>query len=169
MGKTILERGLRPVPDDGPGPSATLQLEWMWTMVAYHAHRFRGRPIAEVLASWTNILLIHQGLNPTIADIARASGLPRPTVSRYVAKTIEHGWAEERVSPSNRRRRELHLTDAGRKELEAIVDFFHGIFGELTKSHPDNDMAPMDYLVRLEKLSASIAERLDTSLEEDPG
>ena len=162
MGDTILDRGLRPASDSVPRPPADLQLEWLWVMISYHAHQFRGRPIAEVLASWTNILLIHKGLNPTIGDIAKASGLPRPTVSRYVNSTIENGWAEERVNPGDRRRRELHLTEAGAKELESIVAFFHDMFGELMASQPNDgdSVSGDDYLERLATLSAQITKRL---------
>jgi DNA-binding MarR family transcriptional regulator len=162
MGNTILDRGLRPSSDSAPRPPADLQLEWLWVMVSYHAHQFRGRPIAEVLASWTNILLIHQGLNPTIGDIARASGLPRATVSRYVSNTIKNGWAEERVNPDNRRRRELHLTEAGAKELASIVAFFHDMFRELLASQPNDgdSVSGDDYLERLATMSAQISKRL---------
>jgi len=162
MGNTILDRGLRPASDSIPRPPADLQLEWLWVMVSYHAHQFRGRPIAEVLASWTNILLIHQGLNPTIGDIARASGLPRPTVSRYVSNTIENGWAEERVNPADRRRRELHLTEAGAKELESIVEFFHDMFRELLAGQPkgEDSASGDDYLERLARMSEQISKRL---------
>ena len=162
MGNTILDRGLRPATEGSPAPPADLQLEWLWVMVSFHAHQFRGRPIAEVLASWTNILLLHQGLNPTIGDLAKASRLPRATISRYVSNTIQNGWAEERVNPRNRRRRELHLTEAGAKELEYIVEFFHGAFDELMANQPNDgeDISGDDYLNRLAEMSARIAERL---------
>lgn len=162
MGSTILDRGLRPSSDNGPAPPADLQLEWLWVMVSFHAHQFRGRPIAEVLASWTNILLLHKGLNPTIGDLAKASGLPRATISRYVSSTIQNGWAEELVNPRNRRRRELHLTEAGAKELEAIVEFFHAEFRELIASQPNDGETESgdDYLDRLAEMSERISERL---------
>ncbi|NND35852.1 MAG: winged helix-turn-helix transcriptional regulator [Gammaproteobacteria bacterium] len=162
MGNTILDRGLRPAAEDIPAPPADLQLEWLWVMVSFHAHQFRGRPIAEVLASWTNILLLHNGFNPTIGELAKASGLPRATISRYVSSTIQSGWAEERVDPRNRRRRELHLTEAGAKELEYIVEFFHFAFHELMSHQPDDgeQLSGDDYLNRLAEMSAKISERL---------
>lgn len=143
-------------------PPPDLQLEWLWVMVSFHAHQFRGRPIAEVLASWTNILLIHKGFNPTIGDIARTSGLPRATVSRYVSSTIQSGWAEERVNPQDRRRRELHMTEAGAKELESIVGFFHDMFRELIATQPDDgdSLSGEEYRARLERMTAGISERL---------
>lgn len=166
MGETALNRGLRPLSKREVGPPANVQLEWLWIMVSFHAHRFRGRPIAEVLASWTNILLIHEGFNPTIGDIAKASGLPRATVSRYVNSTIEHGWAEERVNPRDRRRRELHLTESGTQELEFIVDFFHDMYHALMASQPaeGDAVSGTEYLERLQKMTAEISERLGQTL-----
>jgi len=159
MGETVLDRGLRPMSRRELGPSADVQLEWLWIMVSFHTHQFRGRPMAEALASWTTILLIHKGCNPTIRDIATASGLPRPTVSRYVNTTIQQGWAHERVNVRNRRRRELHLTESGHKELERIVEFFHAMYDRLMASQPaaDESVSGTEYLERLEQMTANIS------------
>lgn len=164
MGETVLDRGLLPLVDGQGGPSADIQLEWMWMMVGYSAHRFRGRPIAEVLASWTNIMLMHRGVHPTVGDIARASGLPRATVSRYVDHTIQQGWAEERVNQQDRRRRELYLTETGAQQLEIIVEFFHEMFGTLVASRPADGASESgaETLERLAGLSAHISVRVKT-------
>ncbi|MFW2405021.1 MAG: MarR family winged helix-turn-helix transcriptional regulator [Gammaproteobacteria bacterium] len=159
MGSTVLDKGLRPLSERERGATADVQLEWLWIMVNFHASRYRGRPIAEVLASWTNVLLIHKGFNPTIGDIAKASGLPRPTVSRYVSNTIRQGWAEERVNSKNRRRRELHLTAAGERELEFIVQFFHEMYQELIADQPPGSelVSGSDYLDRMQRMTEKIA------------
>lgn len=157
MGETALDRGLLSL-RDGTGPTAEFQLEWLWLMLSLHAHRFSGRPIGEALASWTNIILIHNGHHPTIGDIARASGLPRATVSRYVNHTIEQGWAEERVNQQDRRRRELFLTESGARELERIVEIFHQLSQAILSRNPKggDPESGADLLERLEKLSSQI-------------
>ena len=163
MGDTDLDRGLIPITEVEGAFPPDIQLQWMWILVALHAHRFRGRPIAEVLASWTNILLLHRGLHPTIGDIAQASGLPRATVSRYVASTIEQGWATERVDPRNRLRRELYLTDKGREELRWMVDFFHDAYRQLKVPPVDagEHEADTDYLAHLQSLTDLIRKHME--------
>ena len=138
MGKNVLERGLIPGSAGTDAPSAELQFGLLWAVLNFHAHSFSGRPIAEMLVSWTTILLMDRGFAPTIGDIATATGLPRPTVSRYVSHQIEQGWAEERVNPDNRRRRELFLTETGAHELEFILGYFHDLFGEILARDSDD-------------------------------
>ncbi len=158
MGETALRRGLIPLDDAGVDLSADIAGEWLWLAVAFHAHRFGGRPIGEVLCSWTTILLLDRGLRPTVAEIARASGLPRSTVSRYVSHTIEQGWAEERVHSGDRRRRELHLTESGERELEFIVDVLRDLSLDLFAGESGaraSDSGPT-FLERLARLSSRI-------------
>lgn len=158
MGETALRRGLIPLDDAGADLSADLHSEWLWLALAYHAHRFGGRPIGEVLCSWTTILLLDRGLRPTVGEIARASGLPRPTVSRYISHTIEQGWAEERVNPDDRRRRELHLTKSGERELESIVELLRDLSRDLLTGEsgaPSSDSGST-LLARLARLSSRI-------------
>ena len=126
MGKSVLSRGLMPGSGTTDAPSTHLQYGVLWATLLYHAHRFSGRPIAEMLVSWTTIMLMEMGQSPTIGDLAKATGLPRPTVSRYINHQIEQGWAEERVNPDNRRRRELFLTESGQQELEFMLGSARG-------------------------------------------
>lgn len=162
MGETALARGLLPLGKANIGPSSDFQLEWLWAMLSFHAHRFGGRPIGEVLVSWTTIMLMDSGFRPTIGDIARASGMPRPTVSRYVDHQIQEGWAKERVNPQDRRRRELYLTETGAKELEFIVEFFHDVFPDIAASHSKDRDPPngAELLEHLTGLSERIAGKL---------
>ena len=162
MGNSSLDRGLWPLVDEESTAVADFQVEWLWLIVGYHAHRLRGRPIAEVLAAWTNILLLHKGINPTVGDIAKASGLPRATVSRYIDHNLNWGWAAERVNPEDRRRRELYLTEAGEKELDYIVEFFHEMFHDLVDSRPEEGASETgeELIGRLKRLSETINRRL---------
>ena len=161
MSETALARGLLPL-DGGMGPSSDFQLEWLWAMLSFHAHRFGGRPMPEALVSWTTIMLLNSGARPTVADIAKASGMPRPTVSRYIDHQIQQGWVGERVNPQDRRRRELYLTEAGAKELEFIVDFFHDVFPDIVARHARNRAPPSgaELLQHLTEMSELIAGKL---------
>ena len=138
MGKNVLARGLIPATDDAQAPPARLQFDLLWAMLSFHTHRFGGRPISEMLVSWTMIILMDRGYAPTIADIAKATGVPRPTVSRYVAHQIEQGWIEERVNPDQRRRRELFWTETGVSGMEFILDYFHDLMGDIQAKYPDD-------------------------------
>jgi len=161
MGETVLDKGLLPL-QGGMGPSADFQLEWLWTVISFHSRRFGGRPLPEALVSWTTIILMNSGVRPTIGEIAKASGMPRPTVSRYIDHQIQQGWAEERVNPENRRRRELYLTEAGAQELEFIVEFFHDMFPEIVTRHAKN-RAPAsgpELLEHMTQMSERIAAKL---------
>jgi len=162
MGDTALAKGLFPLDQPSLGPSSTFQSAWFWAMLRCHAHRFAGRPIAEVLVFWTTILLLDGGARPTIGDIAKASGVPRPTVSRYIDRTIQRGWVEERVNPRDRRRRELHLAEKGVKELEAMIVFFHEMYPSIVAvqgEHSDHS-GGQNLQENLEKVSKHIAATL---------
>jgi DNA-binding MarR family transcriptional regulator len=161
MGDSPLSRGFFPGSAASGAPSPQLQVQWLWLVFAYHAHHFSRRPIGEALASWTTILLIENGHDPTIGDIARASGLPRATVSRYVQHQLHSGWLEECVNLNDRRRRELQLTPAGLQMLEQIVDSFHELFHEVRgRGWVDGEAASgAEMLEHLAEMSATIAAR----------
>jgi DNA-binding MarR family transcriptional regulator len=158
MGKNVLDRGLLPDPTAEKPPSARQRFDFMWAMISYHAHRFGGRPIAEMLVSWTMIMLADRGVAPTIGELATATGMPRATVSRYVNHQIEVGWIEERVDATNRRRRELLQTELGAQELEHMMNYFHGLFQDMMAANSvDGGLSAGDDL--LEKMHA-LTERI---------
>jgi DNA-binding MarR family transcriptional regulator len=158
MGKKVLDRGLLPDAAADKPPSARLRFDFMWAMISYHAHRFGGRPIAEMLVSWTMIMLADRGISPTIGELAKATGMPRATVSRYVNHQIEVGWIEERVDATNRRRRELLQTELGAQELEHMMNYFHGLFQDMMAANSvDGGLSAGDDL--LEKMHA-LTERI---------
>jgi DNA-binding MarR family transcriptional regulator len=158
MGKNVLDRGFLPDPTAEKPPSPRLRFDFMWAMISYHAHRFGGRPIAEMLVSWTMIMLADRGVAPTIGELATATGMPRATVSRYVNHQIEVGWIEERVDATNRRRRELLQTELGAQELEHMMNYFHGLFQDMMAANSvDGGLSAGDDL--LEKMHA-LTERI---------
>jgi len=158
MSKTVLARGLLPLSQNSNAPSPKFQAEWLWVALNYHAHQFGGRPIGEVFVSWTTILLMDRGVRPTIGEIAKATGMARSTVSRYVDHQMSRGWIEERVDKTNRRRRELYLSDTGIRQLEKIVEFFHDMFREMTTGAFANRESSRgaDLIQRLARMTARV-------------
>jgi DNA-binding MarR family transcriptional regulator len=62
------------------------------------------------------VFLNERGMPPTLTDICRATGLPKSSVSRYIAWQIDQGLAKENVDPNDRRKRYLVQTRKGRTE-----------------------------------------------------
>jgi DNA-binding MarR family transcriptional regulator len=135
MGETALNRGLFPDDRLAAGATSDLQLDLLWAGMRFHVHRMGQTPIAQALVAWTNVILLHRGYHPTIMDLARATGLPRSTVSRYIDAIIRDGIVEERVNPKDRRRRELYLTRKGAEELAHIAEAFQSVFSYVLDLH----------------------------------
>ncbi len=58
-------------------------------------------------------------------DLEHDSGLGASGVSRMVARLVDEGWVTMSIDPTDRRRRRLAITDAGRdkeRELAPLVD-----------------------------------------------
>jgi len=163
MSNTVLERGLLPVSQNSNAPSPKFQAEWLWVALNYHAHQYGGRPIGEVFVSWTTILLMDRGVQPTIGEIAEATGMARSTVSRYVDHQIRQGWIEECVDKTDRRRRELYLSDTGVHQLEKIVEFFHEMFREMATGAFANRESSQgaDLIQRLARMTARVKTESD--------
>src|SRR6187397_2732674 len=56
----------------------------------------------------------------TLGQIAKAVGRGAPAVSRSVDALVRSGLVDRAPDPTNRRRLELRLTDAGREELYSM-------------------------------------------------
>jgi len=160
MGEKILGEGFFPPNEIPAGVPPDMQLDRIWAAVSFHAHRFGTSPIAEVLVSWTTIMLISGGYHPTIGDIARATGLPRPTVSRYIKNTVDSGWAEERVNVQDRRRRELYMTENGWRELGFIVEYFKDMYQFMAATRSGESGNGTDLLERMTQLSERLTKEL---------
>ena len=63
-------------------------------------------------------MLNELGHAPTVTELCEATGLPKSSISRYIAAQMEQGVIHETIDPSDRRRRMLTQTDAGRAERQ---------------------------------------------------
>ncbi len=98
-------------------PDATLfELAWSSTFLAMH--RYGGHPTGEVLLVLTILMLDDAGEHITMSELADITQLPKSNVSRYVSDQVRIGHLREVIDSSDRRRRVLHPTEAGRKEQE---------------------------------------------------
>ncbi|RMF95994.1 MAG: MarR family transcriptional regulator [Gammaproteobacteria bacterium] len=87
-----------------------------WRLVQLSVHRYGSHPTGEMLMVLTIVLLDEAGYQPTVTELARLVGLPKSTVSRYVASQMSEGFVEECIDPADRRRRRLGPTRAARAE-----------------------------------------------------
>ena len=74
------------------------------------------------------MLAVHEGVNLT--ELAEATVIPQPTVSRLVASLARRGFLRRRVRPGNSRFVEARITPRGgaayRKMLPLAVDEYRG-------------------------------------------
>jgi len=93
----------------------------LWRFLHLAVHRYRGGLTGEALMVLTILILDRTGHQPTVSELGSFLGLPKSTISRYVANQIEVAHLEEVIDPQDRRRRLLQPTDAGRKELDWLM------------------------------------------------
>lgn len=91
----------------------------------------------------------------TVVDIARALELDASTVTRQVAAMEARQQATRRVHPTDGRAWVIHLTDIGRREMEAITAGRRQRFTEWTKGWSDADVDRFGRL--LERFNESVA------------
>ena len=96
--------------------------ELLWSFSYLSVHRYGGAPSGEVLLVLTILMLDHTGQNVTVSELAEITGLPQSNVSRYVSDQLAVGHLQEEIDPSDRRRRVLHPTEAGRIEQGWLKD-----------------------------------------------
>jgi DNA-binding MarR family transcriptional regulator len=87
-----------------------------WRMVYMSVHRYDSNSTGELLTVMTIALLRQADYDPTSADLAEITGLPKTSVSRYVSRQMRKGYLTEVVDRQDRRRRRLRATAKGRKD-----------------------------------------------------
>ena len=110
----------------------TIQDAGSFGMALHRLHMLWRTVIDESVASlgftqtrW--VVLIHLqslGEGCTQKELAQDIGIELPSVLRTLAQLEEQGWIERRTSPTDRRARQVWLTDHGRQrvdELEQVV------------------------------------------------
>ena len=88
-------------------------------------HRTRGQPHASGLTDRESGILAHIGLDGAEAGpLAQHLGIAKSTLSAHITRLEELGLIATAIDEHDRRRRRLHLTDAGRAALrtDAVLD-----------------------------------------------
>ena len=83
-----------------------------------------SKPAVNRLAVLQAVGWSDEGVRPS--DVASALHLHLPQVSRQVQALADDGLVRADTDPTDRRSRVLHLTDAGRAEVERLVAFGTG-------------------------------------------
>lgn len=76
--------------------------------------------IGVTLAERHFLIELNSCLYPTIGEIAERLLLDKSTASRLIAKAVKKGYVKYSSDEKDKRKRILHLTDLGRKTLEAF-------------------------------------------------
>ncbi len=116
------------------------QMAIFWRILHLLISRYGNNPMGQTLVVLTMVYLNDRGMPPTMTQLCAATGLPKGSVSRYVAGQIERGLVKETVDPKDGRRRLLVQTKKGRakwnwhvkqidqmfRQVEAQVNQFDG-------------------------------------------
>ena len=107
------------------------QMGIFWRILHMITNAYGNYPAGQLLVALTMVFLHNRGMNPTLSELCEATGLPKATVSRYVAWQLRNGYAKEEIDPHDRRRRVLMRTEKGRREFEwqneQISDLFKDV------------------------------------------
>lgn len=125
--------------------------ELLWSFVYLSVHRYGGNPCGEVLLVLTIMLLDEAGQNVTMSELADVTGLPKSNVSRYVSDQLRIGHLSEKIDPTDRRRRVLHPTAAGREERRWMMDQLRAL-SRVKQEAQAKDDEPVDMLNVLTRL-----------------
>ena len=102
----------------------------LWRFLTLIVRRYGSVPAGQALVAYTLAVAHELGVELSINDLIVISGLPRSTVSRYVAGMIDDGAVEEAIDPADRRRRLLRATERGTQEFRRFFKWY----GEMTQS-----------------------------------
>ena len=84
------------------------------------------RSLGEVYATCFALRMAREGREFSLSDIAKATGLPKQNLSRWLAYQVSIGQANTRVSEDDARRQEIGVTDPvwAFRHLERTAEIF---------------------------------------------
>ena len=95
-----------------------------WLAGCWGMNRFLASSMGEFQVILTLIVLDRDGIHPNLVEVAKLTGLPKSSVSRYVTKILRAGYVNEEIDANDRRRRVLHITDSARQDMQATEQMF---------------------------------------------
>lgn len=137
-------------------PSAEAQMVIFWRMLHLFTARYGSIPLGQLLVGLTTITLNELGRPPTVGELCAATGLPKSSISRYIAAQMELGVVTEEIDPQDRRRRKLMPTDEGRTERQWQIQQMRKILQEICawdRKHAESGVA-IDPDAELEAMAA---------------
>jgi MarR family transcriptional regulator for hemolysin len=141
---------------------------WLTIRLVLAARRYRAllderlRPTGQSAARMEAMAAILNApdLRPQV-DIAKRLRIEGPTLTRMLDTLEKDGMVERLPDPSDRRTKQLRLTDTGEETLEAIFDIADGLRSRLLEG-----FAP-DELEAVNRFLAQVMERLDSGLKDE--
>ncbi|RMF98935.1 MAG: MarR family transcriptional regulator [Gammaproteobacteria bacterium] len=140
-------------------PSPEAQAVIFWRFLQLFLARYGSVPLGQLLVGMTATVLNELGHAPTVTELCEATGLPKSSISRYIAAQMEQGVIYETIDPSDRRRRMLAQTDSGRTErqwqirqmrkiLENVRQWDENVRGGAEALDPGYELEQMKTVVR---------------------
>jgi len=85
------------------------------------------RSLGEAFATCYTLRMAREGREISISDIAKATGLPKQNLSRWLAYQVSIGQANTRASEDDARRQEIGITDPvwAFRHLERAAEIFN--------------------------------------------
>ena len=87
-----------------------------WRLLYKTMNQYERNSDADSLILVTISLLDKADYGPTIMELVALTGLPKASVSRYVARGVRSGFLAEVIDPKDRRLRRLRQTAMGRNK-----------------------------------------------------
>ena len=116
---------------EGWTPTAEAQMVIFWRIMHMYMARYGSIPLGQMLVELTTVVLNELGRPPTVTDLCDATGLPKSSISRYISAQMTQGLISEVIDPTDRRRRNLVLTDKGKEERKWQVKHVRKILEEV--------------------------------------
>ena len=144
-----------------PAFSSGGQMVIFWRILHLITGTYGNYPAGQLLIALTMVFLHQRGMNPTLSDLCKATGLPKATVSRYVSWQLKEGLAEEVIDPHDRRRRILLQTDKGRTAWRWQAEQMQKLFREVDEwdvpdFREDSGVDPAIILATMKRLTADV-------------
>jgi DNA-binding MarR family transcriptional regulator len=142
-------------PSDFPHFTTAGQMAVFWRILHLTTVVWGNYPAGQLLVALTMTFLHNRGMNPTLTDLCKATGLPKATVSRYVSWQLSQGLAREVIDPNDRRRRTLHRTKQGQKawawQIQKVSHLFDDIAEQSRHFHRDGGKFESNELLAIMK------------------
>lgn len=137
------------------------QMAIFWRILHLTIGQYGNHPTGQLLVALTMAFLHDRGMQPTLTDLCKATGLPKATVSRYVSWQLRHGLAKEVIDPADRRRRVLLRTKKGGEAWKWQGQQMKKLFSRVIEIHegfrrPLDDMCAEDMFEAMKRVTKEI-------------